>query len=181
MTAIKPPAGWYPDPNDPSAKRWWDGTSWGPAAPPPQPTPVPVRAASGPGCGTGCLVIIGVIIVIAVIAGISSAISAGNSNSRSSGSSRSSVSSVTPEERLVQQLRSSKFDYSTVTDAELIAGAKQYCSNIDNSENPKAAIMALIVEASASAYPRETSYLVGAAVASVCPEHGADFKAVTQQ
>lgn len=23
-----PPAGWYPDPRDPSARRWWDGAAW---------------------------------------------------------------------------------------------------------------------------------------------------------
>lgn len=24
-----PPPGWYPDPKDPSAQRWWDGRAWG--------------------------------------------------------------------------------------------------------------------------------------------------------
>jgi len=32
------PAGWYPDPWQPSQRRWWDGTAWtGFAAPPPAP------------------------------------------------------------------------------------------------------------------------------------------------
>ena len=37
------PAGWYPDPEDPSRQRYWDGAAWGaqapaaPAAPPPPP------------------------------------------------------------------------------------------------------------------------------------------------
>ncbi|WP_382306656.1 G5 domain-containing protein [Herbiconiux sp. UC225_62] len=28
VTTPLPPAGWYPDPNDPNEKRWWDGTRW---------------------------------------------------------------------------------------------------------------------------------------------------------
>lgn len=32
--------GWYPDPQDPTQQRWWDGQRWGDVAPsPPQPTP----------------------------------------------------------------------------------------------------------------------------------------------
>lgn len=26
--AGQPPQGWYPDPNDPSRLRWWDGNAW---------------------------------------------------------------------------------------------------------------------------------------------------------
>ncbi len=25
---VLPPAGWYPDPSDPSSQRWWDGQRW---------------------------------------------------------------------------------------------------------------------------------------------------------
>ena len=25
---VLPPAGWYPDPADPSGRRWWDGARW---------------------------------------------------------------------------------------------------------------------------------------------------------
>jgi hypothetical protein len=38
------PAGWYPDPQDPSQQRYWDGSAWSaatqpfPTAPPPPPT-----------------------------------------------------------------------------------------------------------------------------------------------
>ncbi|MFN7148705.1 MAG: DUF2510 domain-containing protein [Microthrixaceae bacterium] len=34
-----PPPGWYQDPD--GVTRWWDGTQWGQAAPPPAPTPPP--------------------------------------------------------------------------------------------------------------------------------------------
>lgn len=34
-----PPAGWYQDPQ--GVTRWWDGTVWGEAAPPPLPTSSP--------------------------------------------------------------------------------------------------------------------------------------------
>jgi Protein of unknown function (DUF2510)/Domain of unknown function (DUF4333) len=52
MTAETPPAGWYDDPEDPSAKRYWDGKDWTPhrqrksiassAPPPPQSPPPPL-------------------------------------------------------------------------------------------------------------------------------------------
>lgn len=32
-------AGWYPDPNDPSEKRWWDGEQWGERWKPPREKP----------------------------------------------------------------------------------------------------------------------------------------------
>ena len=34
------PAGWYPNPEDTTQLRWWDGQAWGPTAPP---TPSPVK------------------------------------------------------------------------------------------------------------------------------------------
>lgn len=30
----QPPPGYYPDPDDPTRRRWWDGTAWGPYPPP---------------------------------------------------------------------------------------------------------------------------------------------------
>jgi len=39
MTAAPPPrpgAGWYPDPHGSGQQRYFDGTNWGPTAPPPQ-------------------------------------------------------------------------------------------------------------------------------------------------
>lgn len=184
MSDSAPPAGWYPDPKSGGTNRWWDGSAWGPVAPSnsPQPTPaatpVPAAAAATPGCGTGCLAIIGIFVVIVIIAWIASAISGGDPDS-SNGSS--SVETATSGELLIQKLRNSEFDYSTVTDAQLIAGGRQYCSNIDNSQTPKVAITALILEASQSAHPRETCYLVGAAIAALCPEHAADLQSVTDQ
>ncbi len=50
MTIELPPAGWYDDPNDPSAQRYWDGKDWTPhrerksiasSAPPPVQSPPP--------------------------------------------------------------------------------------------------------------------------------------------
>lgn len=37
-----PPAGWYPDPQVPGSRRWWDGKMWGPTqaqVPPPSAAP----------------------------------------------------------------------------------------------------------------------------------------------
>jgi hypothetical protein len=28
-----PNSGWYPDPDDPSIRRWWNGSNWGPSEP----------------------------------------------------------------------------------------------------------------------------------------------------
>ncbi|MBM7504212.1 DUF2510 domain-containing protein [Agromyces aurantiacus] len=41
------PAGWYPDPYDPTQQRWWDGDSWGPRAPQVQQTASPRRTRNG--------------------------------------------------------------------------------------------------------------------------------------
>lgn len=42
-----PPAGWYPDPRDPSSRRWWDGLAWTGHVRTPEPAPVvaPVAVA----------------------------------------------------------------------------------------------------------------------------------------
>lgn len=62
MTTAAAPQGWYPDPQNQSQLRWWDGTNWGdqtqpsayPPPPPasaPPPPPGPSGATSGPGVG----------------------------------------------------------------------------------------------------------------------------------
>jgi hypothetical protein len=38
-TTTTPPAGWYQDPADPAAQRWWDGTQWTADRRLPAPTP----------------------------------------------------------------------------------------------------------------------------------------------
>jgi Protein of unknown function (DUF2510) len=35
------PAGWYPDPDNPRAQRYWDGAAWAPPPPPPPPAEAP--------------------------------------------------------------------------------------------------------------------------------------------
>jgi hypothetical protein len=44
-----PPPGWYPDPTDPRAVRWWDGQAWGPGygAPPSVQPPLPGAGPAG--------------------------------------------------------------------------------------------------------------------------------------
>lgn len=51
------PAGWYPDPGQPGAVRWWDGSRWATATAPVWPAsapPVP-RGPSAPGADTNTL------------------------------------------------------------------------------------------------------------------------------
>ncbi|MBN9177832.1 MAG: DUF2510 domain-containing protein [Microbacterium sp.] len=40
------PAGWYPDPTDPSRQRWWDGAQWAAPAPAAQYAPAPQYASA---------------------------------------------------------------------------------------------------------------------------------------
>ena len=40
MNSPTAPAGWYPDPQDPSQMRWWDGSQWGETQSPPPPSAV---------------------------------------------------------------------------------------------------------------------------------------------
>jgi hypothetical protein len=81
MAAQPPQPGWYPDPAGGWGQRYWDGTAWGPVAPPPQPPPA--RRSSGvlPGFLAGispALLIIGLPLVccggcgvLAMIGGLS--------------------------------------------------------------------------------------------------------------
>jgi len=50
------PAGWYPDPEDPAALRYWDGTTWAERTqplPPPLPPPTPEVRSAPPQAATG--------------------------------------------------------------------------------------------------------------------------------
>lgn len=73
------PAGWYPDPGDPSLVRYWDGTEWSPRtapkfstpAPPPrrpQPTAKDERNGKLLAAGFGLLIVLG-LVVAAVVSG----------------------------------------------------------------------------------------------------------------
>ncbi|CCW14430.1 DUF2510 domain-containing protein [Rhodococcus aetherivorans] len=73
------PAGWYPDPGDPSLVRYWDGTAWSPRtapkfstpAPPPrrpQPTAKEERNGKLLAAGFGLLIVLG-LVVAAVVSG----------------------------------------------------------------------------------------------------------------
>lgn len=68
------PAGWYPDPENPGAQRYWDGNLWAaPVAAPAPPVPVvPAKKRSKAGIA---LLVVGVLILATV--GISIAASAG--------------------------------------------------------------------------------------------------------
>jgi hypothetical protein len=54
MNAPPSPAGWYPDPSDPSRQRWWDGQNWGAIAPA---NPVSSNASSAKTVGTGAFIL----------------------------------------------------------------------------------------------------------------------------
>lgn len=63
-TSAAPAAGWYPDPADPSASRWWSGTAWtdhvqpaAVAAVPAAAVPVAVAAPAGPPVIAGPIVV----------------------------------------------------------------------------------------------------------------------------
>lgn len=53
MSGASTPAGWYPDPQNPSQQRYWDGTAWSEATQPfPTAPPAPPTGAYGaPGYG----------------------------------------------------------------------------------------------------------------------------------
>ena len=46
---VGPPAGWYPDPEDPSSTRYWDGAEWTEQRAPAQPAPGQFGASAPPG------------------------------------------------------------------------------------------------------------------------------------
>jgi hypothetical protein len=86
-----PPAGWYPDPNNPGYERYWGGVEWtsdtrpvdpapmppAPGFPPSQqpqpfgvaPAPAPAQASKRSGCGVATGVLIGVVGVLVLVLG----------------------------------------------------------------------------------------------------------------
>lgn len=64
--------GWYPDPEDATSLRWWDGTAWTDhrRSIQPAPTPAPLPVAEPTGSGTRPVAIaLGVLVVLALVAG----------------------------------------------------------------------------------------------------------------
>jgi hypothetical protein len=54
MSVPTPPAGWYPDPSEPSRQRWWDGKRWGSITPADQVAPSPLSTKT---VGTGAFIL----------------------------------------------------------------------------------------------------------------------------
>lgn len=62
-----PPAGWYPDPSEPSVVRWWDGTQWTHHV---QPAPQPEPVSSAPSWLNNRTAIAAVIGLVAILTGL---------------------------------------------------------------------------------------------------------------
>jgi hypothetical protein len=101
-TSDKSQAGWYPDPDGKGGQRYFDGTNWGPTAPPPAPIsappPAPISAPPPPkkkmGCFPTILALVGVFFVIGLIGHACG--DDNKSSSRSSSSSTASATATTP-------------------------------------------------------------------------------------
>lgn len=70
------PAGYYPDPENPNATRWWDGNAWGPAGTP-NSAAAPAKSATGgimnaiaPGNNMALLLSYGLAVLFFLISGI---------------------------------------------------------------------------------------------------------------
>jgi len=74
------PPGWYPQPNDPTTKRWWDGTQWtentapadtsapSNATPWTSQAPAKSKAPLFIGLGVGALLLVVILVIVAVFA-----------------------------------------------------------------------------------------------------------------
>lgn len=105
--SILPPAGWYPDPHDPSKKRYWDGAHWAQETTRPIPAAMPVAggaaapaAPAGDSGGTTWWKRTWVIALAAWVLGIimgSAAASGGSESNDGSDNKASSTVTVTAE------------------------------------------------------------------------------------
>ncbi|MDC3729323.1 DUF4352 domain-containing protein [Rhodococcus sp. Rp3] len=107
-----PPAGWYPDPQNPQLHRWWDGQKWtSPTRPAQGPTAnaalktEAVRAQSSKGGRWKLPAAIASVLAIGVI--IAASVSGGSDETRSTSSQRTSTTHTPP----------STARYSTITTA----------------------------------------------------------------
>jgi hypothetical protein len=75
--AYTPVAGWYPEPNEPSVLRYWDGTKWTEHL---QPAPQPVETVSKPTWFTNRNVVIALVAMAAIVT-LFFALSSGDSES----------------------------------------------------------------------------------------------------
>jgi hypothetical protein len=129
VTTPGPPPGWYPDPNDASRQRYWDGSKWTSLPPPPSDAAPRAKSRLGP------LKVLAIIAasIIALIGGCSACVAmiAGNGGNSSSTTSTSTTESVPryttptseaapPPPGLNQEARDGKFGF-TVLSVERVA------------------------------------------------------------
>lgn len=94
----QPPAGWFPDPSDPSRQRYFDGKQWTNHYAAPAPPPSPVTQQSKPGMSTGKKIAVGVggaVAALILISNLGGGDKEGETKSSSASSAKHSASSTT--------------------------------------------------------------------------------------